>query len=204
MFITFAIVLLLVLYIKALRLYRAAKQKHRDEWIRVYWFIGSFYGKTCLVLPRALYPLFTVFNGKAMGFTCAGVRIHIQNTKKEFLLCSIEKDRQTANYLWDLGVGGVISYNHTVLGTVREELEEEISISMNSNTQLIELQTVTPAKGYHCIVYNYLLKLPDEFINQFISRDGTYEGFKWISMDEMMKLNGTVREDPFNYLVNDF
>lgn len=194
------------LFIKSVKLYYTAKQKHQKEWMTVHWFIGSSYGKTGINIPRALYPLFTVFNGKFAGLTCAGIRVHIQNTQNEFLLCRMESQRRSAGVEWDLGVGGVIPYNHNSDETVREELNEETSIDneMLGSWKLTKLKVVTPATGYHCIVYNYLLEMPGEIINELRSKDGTYESFRWIGLNDLMKLAGSVRDDPFTFLAHDF
>ncbi|VBB18434.1 putative nudix family protein [Yasminevirus sp. GU-2018] len=193
------------LLIKSIKLYCSAKQKHRDEWLDIYWFVNSSYGRTGITLPRALFPLLSVFVGKKIGLTCAGVRIHIKNSNDEVLLCLMAKNRRIGNVIYDLGVGGAVPYDHDIVSTAREELYEEASINeelLGGPINLSDLRVTTPADKYNCIVYNYTLRIPDDKIFYLTSKDGTYETFNWIRLDQLAKMDGTVRNDPFNFLVN--
>lgn len=203
------IVLLIILwllyksYIKADRylttLYTTSKPKHRKELVDLYWFFGSYYGKTGITFPRAYVPAFHFFEKAYIGLGFLGVRVFIKNTKGEYLLCMMERIRRYDSIIYDIGAGGFVPSGKDDILTAKEELHEELSLYDEYTLQYIK--TVTPADGYHCIVRVYLITYDTNSIDVFRSNDGTYEGFLWVDKVTLKTLENCVRDDPYRFIV---
>jgi len=180
-------------------IYIRSKLKHRRELVDLYWFFGSYYGKTGFSFPRAYVTVFQVFEKTYFGFGFLGVRIFIKNTKGEYLMCLMESERQYDGIIYDIGAGGFVASCKDALLIAKEEMYEELSLKGDSY-DLRYIKTVTPANGYHCIVHVYLVTCDANSIDDFRSNDGTYEGFMWIDKTSLKSLEKCVRDDPHRFI----
>jgi hypothetical protein len=197
--ISLAISLLVAVY--AVICWRAAKQKHREEWLDLYWFCGARYGAIPGVrLPRAFIPLFAPFNrGKCYaGLYFAGVRIIVLNDSGDVLLCEFEKSRCRGDIIYDVGAGGALPTATSIKQGAANELHEEVGISGD----IKYMTTVTPAAGYHFIIHIFTMHVDHTVI--FASTDGTYTDFKWMSKRDFAAYQDNTRDDACRILVNFF
>jgi len=164
---------------KAACLYDCAKEKHRNEHLQLYFFIGSRYYATGITFRRCYSPLFDIFNGLYCGFTFEGVQVLVYNNNSKILICERDDSRKTLAY-YDIGAGGMIAYPDTPDITASEELHEELGIQ----TQIKKIKTVTPAHGYTCIIHIYETYITDQ---KLVSEDGTYVDFMFYDINAIPK-----------------
>lgn len=196
-----AIILVLIIFALALiNILYTAKPKHLHEWTDVYWFCGNKYGKTGLSVPRAFWPLFSLFSKKKFGLTFAGVRVFIKNEHNELLIGLMEANRRINNIKYDIGVGGGLITSHGIYEMIAEELYEEVGIS-NIPNNIQFLKTTTPSMGYFIVIHHFIISIKSD--TNLISNDKTFEKFYWKSINDIKNNKSEYRQDPFNFIMSE-
>lgn len=205
----FVLIVVFAYFVSCYKEYKNAKPKHRLEYIDVYWFVGKFYGKTYLSVPRSTISFFSIFEKKFIGLGFQGCRVFVINEKKEYLLCKFKQPKNGFEY--DIGAGGYVKSGETVLECANAEYAEELNIGDIVDSPLEYIGVVTPAHGFHCIVHCYITfvgstcsndKMSGKTIDFISSPDDTYVGYSWRSKKELVKLKNTIKDDGYNFMLN--
>lgn len=179
-------------------LYVKAKLKHRKEWLRLHVFLGKYYGPTLTCVPRALLPLFRIFERRAVGLIFAGVQCIVRDTEGRYLMAKYKILKQSFhgqnNYIWDLGAAGMISSSKWCQDPIQEctqalkqEFAEELGLDITTSVKDLRLKRVlTPYDGINCIIYCFECILKNEFKHNIRSTDDTFVEFQWLHYDEIM------------------
>jgi hypothetical protein len=175
------LVMILGIYIwnKMNTLYNKAKEKHRKEFVELYFFVGKYYISTGIVMRRCYMSLFSMFEQMYMGFIFEGVQVVVFDNKGNILICKKEQSR-CATSTYDIGAGGMVAYPNSVEQTAREELFEELGVCTNVE----KVTTVTPYHGYNCIIHIYKTIINDE---KLVSVDNTYVEFEFYDCKNIKK-----------------
>lgn len=180
--------LLVKLWFRINKLYKDSKEKHRKEYVQLYFFVGKYYIPTGICMLRCYMSLFSMFEQMWLGFIFEGVQVIVFNKNGDVLICKKEASRCTTS-TYDLGAGGMVAYPNTADQTASEELFEELGLK----TKVEKILTVTPYHGYNCIIHIYKTIISDEKLE---SVDNTYVGFEFFNCNN-------IKSDVFNQIKYD-
>jgi hypothetical protein len=152
------------------KLWLAAKQKHRDEMLQLYLFVGSWYCATPVIVRRAYMPLFSIQLYNLVGLTFIGVQAIVYDKRGNVYYGTRDKER-SKRWTNDIGIAGMMPYGHSVYETMNEELHEEFGLYSN-NLPVKFLGVCTPYHGASCIIAVY--KIVNVSTKKPKSKDGTY------------------------------
>lgn len=180
------VLLTLVLVLTSLMVYarncwNEAKQKHRDEKLMLCVFFHKWYWRTGIECPRAYMKVFDLFMCSICGFAFEGVQaiIYYDNC----VCVSVRSQDRRKNWIFDIGMSGMVISNETPNSAAAHELHEELNVTMSECESFKYVKTVLPSDGYSCIIHVYHGVLVDN--STIMSNDGTYSKIMWCNVEKI-------------------
>ena len=173
------VLVLTSLVVYARRCWNEAKQKHRDEKLMLCVFFHKWYWRTGIECPRAYMKVFDLLMCKIGGFAFEGVQAIIYHNNN--VCVSVRSPDRRKNWIFDIGMGGMVISNETPQSAAEHELYEELNITRSKCESFKHVKTVLPSDGYSCIIHIYHGVLVDDstVIDTIKSNDGTYSKILW-------------------------
>lgn len=167
--------IILLLIIKIAWLMYQAKPKHRKEMLELSFCHYNSRIPLGISLPRALGPLFAIFEGRPIGFLFSAVQILVYDQYGRISFGIREPDRRK-KWIGDFGVAGMVPSKTDISQVAKDEMFEEIGLS---NIEPMFLTTLMPQDGFPCVTHLFAIRINSK-TTALISKDGTYEKINWI------------------------
>lgn len=152
-----------------------AKPKHRKEKLKMIAFSNEKQIPIGINIPRALCPIFAIFQGVPHGISFPGVHIFVYNELGQIAVGQRTGTRMRS-WLFDLGVAGMVTADQTIQEAALAELHEEMGIES-------ALEYLMPMRGYPCITFLYRVVISSS--TKLQSKDGTFGSIEWVYPDKL-------------------
>ena len=115
-----------------------------------------------------------------------GVKILLKNKEGKHLILkrSAEKYPEAGSDLWDI-VGGRIDPGSPLIDNLKREIKEETGLDLMSEPSLVHAQDILRVAGKHVVRLTYVGDIDGEIV-----LSDEHDDYKWLTLDEIIKLEG--------------